>query len=250
MKYEEDRLWQALAAMRIEAEGAAITFAAKLARDTGWTQARAAAVIEEYRRFLYLAATEREPVSPSEAVDRAWHLHLTYSRHYWEMLCGGILGRPLHHDPNPGGAAEDARHADQYARTLDVYERVFESPAPASVWPRPVSEASHDAGTGRRRIALAAAAGGSLLVAACSAVAGGGGGGDWFFPLAVVGFLIVFFGVVIVAAVSGSKGNRSRDGSDCGGGGSCSSDSSYDSGSSDSGGSSCGSSCGGGGGGD
>ena len=250
--YRFDPLWQALAAMRIEADGAAITFTAKLSRETGWTHARAAAVIEEYRRFLYLAARGRKPVSPSDAVDRAWHLHLTYSRHYWDVLCAEILGRPLHHDPNPGGAAEDERHGGQYLETLDRYRSTFGSAPPADIWPDPrlVGDKRQ---RGKAMVALGGAAGASLLLAACTALAGNGGGGaSWFFPLAVVGFLVVFLAVVIVAAVGGSKGKRSRDGSDCGGDSGCGggdSDSSYDSGSSDGGGSSCGGGgCGGGGG--
>lgn len=237
-----------LEAMRIEPEGSAVTFSAKLARETGWTAERAEAVVEEYRRFLYLAATEREPVSPSDAVDQAWHLHLTYSRHYWNVLCGEILGRPLHHDPNPGGAAEDEAHRQQYFRTLDTYERVFGASAPASIWPDPRRAAP---GAGRKGAALAAAGGASLLVAACSALAANAGGGDgamdWF-PMIFVGAVFV---IIVIGFASRGKGRGKRGDGDCGGSscGGTSSDSSNDSSGSD-GGSSCGGGGGCGGGGD
>ena len=45
------------------------------------------------------------------------------------------LGRPLHHDPNPGGAGETARHRAQYRETLAHYARVFGAPPPADLWP-------------------------------------------------------------------------------------------------------------------
>jgi hypothetical protein len=247
MKYEEDRLWQALGAMRIEAEGAAITFTEKLGRETGWTSAHAEAVMEEYRRFLYLAATEREPVSPSDAIDRVWHLHLTYSRHYWDVLCGEILGRPLHHDPNPGGAAEDERHADQYARTLEAYERVFGAPPPASIWPRPAAGPSRKGGMRPVAIGLGAAAGASLLLAACSGRSGERELMGWF-PLIFVGMILLII-VIAFASRGQHKGKRGDSDGSCGAGGSGCGSSSSDSSSSDGGGSSCGGGgCGGGGG--
>ena len=61
-------------------------------------------VIEEYRKFLYLLASAGHPVTPSDQVDQAWHLHLTYTRSYWEDLCEKTIGKPLHHGPTKGGA--------------------------------------------------------------------------------------------------------------------------------------------------
>jgi hypothetical protein len=78
--------------MRIEPTGAEMRFVDRLARENGWSGHHAAAVYQEYLRFLYLAGTSAGPLTPSDAVDQAWHLHLLYSRHYWEVLCGRILG--------------------------------------------------------------------------------------------------------------------------------------------------------------
>jgi len=243
--YRADPLWLQLATMRVEAEGAAVTFTDKLAREQGWSRARAEAVCEEYRRFLYLAATSPDPVSPSETIDRCWHLHLTYSRHYWEVLCGAILKRPLHHDPSAGGAAEDARHADQYRRTLDAYRATFFVEPPASVWG---PSADSRAQTGRRAATIAGAVGATLLLAACTA--SGEGGWIWF-PVVVVGALVLIV-VAGVRSASTPSGRKRRTGGEGGGGGgdcgssSCGNDS--DSNSSSDGGSSCGGGgCGGGG---
>jgi len=97
--------------------GIAFPFTARLAQENGWTREHARRVTREYLRFVYLAMTAGHPVTPSRAVDEAWHLHLTCTRSYWEEMCGRVLGRPLHHDPTRGGAEEEAKFADWYART-------------------------------------------------------------------------------------------------------------------------------------
>jgi hypothetical protein len=127
-------LWQALSAYEVGPVDADLSFTARLARENGWSPVHAARVFEEYRRFLYLAVTTPHPVTPSDAVDQAWHLHLTYTRDYWERLCPEVLGRPLHHGPTKGGKEEGERYFEQYALTLRSYEAAF-GPAPADIWP-------------------------------------------------------------------------------------------------------------------
>lgn len=129
-----DPLWHALATYEVGPADAALSFAQRLARENGWSAAHAARVVEEYRRFLYLAVTAAHPVTPSDAVDQAWHLHLTYTRDYWERLCPTVLGRPLHHGPTRGGREEGERFFEQYALTLRAYEAAFGS-APPDIWP-------------------------------------------------------------------------------------------------------------------
>lgn len=238
----QNPLWEALETMQIEPAGAGVTFAAKLARDQGWGLPFAQTVAIEYRRFLYLAATADSPVSPSEAVDRAWHLHLTYSRHYWEELCGAILRRPLHHDPSLGGAAEDERHRDQYAATLARYRDTFGSSPPSDIWPSPGKCRKRRPGPSALA-GLGAAAGASLLLVACTALAANGGGdaGGWILPMAAGVFVLIM--IVLIGARS--AGRKGKDGSDCGG--SCGSIGSDSSCRSSDGGSSCGGGgCGGG----
>lgn len=133
--YRVDPLWRRLSYMKIEPVGTVLTFGQRLAREQGWAPAFAEAVVGEYRRFLYLAGVSGTEVSPSPAVDRAWHLHLTYSRHYWSELCGKVLRRELHHVPSRGSADEAARLRTQYADTLVLYERTFGSRPPPNIWP-------------------------------------------------------------------------------------------------------------------
>lgn len=133
--YRDHPVWASLFPYNIGPPDAALPFAARLARENGWSVAHAARVIGEYKRFCFLAVTGTDEVTPSDAVDQAWHLHLTYSRDYWERFCPEILGRPLHHGPTAGGGQERHRYFEQYAETLKRYEQVFGEAAPADIWP-------------------------------------------------------------------------------------------------------------------
>ena len=128
-------VWDRLASLTIGPDNAALPFAVRLARENGWNAAFTARVIEEYKRFCFLAMTAGHEVTPSDQVDQVWHLHLTYSRDYWQRFCPQVLGRDLHHGPTAGGRAEADRFHEQYARTLHAYEQSFGAPAPADIWP-------------------------------------------------------------------------------------------------------------------
>jgi hypothetical protein len=114
-----------------------VSFTGRLARENGWSLAQARRVVDEYRRFVFLARTAGHPVTPSETVDQAWHLHLTYTRSYWDELCGRVLGAPLHHVPTTGGPGECALFDQQYRATLASYARLCGASPPADIWPSP-----------------------------------------------------------------------------------------------------------------
>ncbi len=119
----------------IDGGESALPFAARLAREQGWSRTYADRVIEEYKRYVFLATTAGFVVCPSEDVDAAWHLHLTYTKSYWKRFCGEVLNRPLHHEPTKGGPAEGEKHLAMYADTLAVYRTAFGSDAPSDIWP-------------------------------------------------------------------------------------------------------------------
>jgi hypothetical protein len=102
-------VWAALFHYSIGPEDAALHFPDRLARENGWSRTKADRVIGEYKRFCFLAATAGHEVTPSDAVDQAWHLHLTYTRDYWERFCPDVLGRPLHHNPTAQRLIEDPK---------------------------------------------------------------------------------------------------------------------------------------------
>lgn len=140
---ENDPLWLSIESFRIGGEASdfgenniseGLSFSQRLARENGWSLADARVRIDEYRRFLYLAARAGHPVTPSDCVDQVWHQHLVYTENYWVDLCGEVLPAPLHHGPTRGGAKERTHFQDQYERTLHSYERFF-GPPPPDVWP-------------------------------------------------------------------------------------------------------------------
>jgi hypothetical protein len=135
MSAPDSELWHRIAAHPIGPADASLSFAARLARENRWSLAHAERVIGEYRRFCYLAVTAGHEVTPSDAVDQAWHLHLTYSRDYWLVFCPQVLGADLHHGPTAGGPAERDRFYHQYAATLAAYEDAFGVPPPRDIWP-------------------------------------------------------------------------------------------------------------------
>ncbi len=180
----EHPLWHDLATFTVGDETVAFGFTRRLARDNGWSLPYAARVMEEYRRFLFLGQVAGHPVTPSDEVDQAWHLHLTYTRSYWDDLCGDVLGQPFHHGPTVGGSAEATKFDDWYARTRQSYDAWFGHAPPLDVWPDAdvrFGDAPHFVRVNTRRQWVVAkprpgavagrsglAVGGSLVLAGCS----------------------------------------------------------------------------------
>lgn len=135
MTESEKALLQRILSFSFDHGDEELTFAARLARENGWTSSYTDRVLVEYKRFVFLAMVADHPVTPSDQVDQAWHLHLTYTRSYWDQLCGEVLGRPLHHGPTQGGEKEATKYADWYAKTRKRYEAVFGEAPPANIWP-------------------------------------------------------------------------------------------------------------------
>lgn len=134
MKTDAD-LWARIEALILDEWASQFAFTDRLARDNGWSRHFAERVVSEYKRFLYLSQVSAGIVTPSDQVDQAWHLHLTYSRHYWQVLCGDVLGRPLHHGPTLGGQQEDVRYRACYEQTVAAYAAEFGHVPPADIWP-------------------------------------------------------------------------------------------------------------------
>ena len=84
MTETEQALWKRIASFSVDEGDEALTFASRLARENRWTDAYAVRAIEEYKRLIFLAVVAGHPVTPSDQVDQVWHLHLTYTRSYWD----------------------------------------------------------------------------------------------------------------------------------------------------------------------
>ncbi len=126
-------IWQRAQAFAMEEEGQQ-GFSLRLASRNVWTHSFTAAAIEEYRRFMYLAAISERMVSPSHIVDLIWHEHLTFSRSY-AAFCEQ-LGKKIHHEPSTHKRGDREKFAEASAYTFSLYEREFETAPPAAFWER------------------------------------------------------------------------------------------------------------------
>ncbi len=241
---QDPTLLARLESMTLDVDGASLPFSRRLARDNGWTESFARRVVREYKRFVYLAATVGHPVTPSDEVDQAWHLHLAYTRHYWDVMCGEILGHPLHHGPTLGGESESSKFHNWYSRTLSAYEAAFGEPPPSDIWPEPAKRFDRPDAFRRidthsmilipvRRAQAASLSLAALVLAGCSVSAGF----SWGEALAALAAIAV---LIFVVAIAWSRRRGNNGGSGCGGG--CGSGGR---GSDGDGGSGCGSGCGG-----
>ena len=134
---EQRELYERIVAYEFDQPGSTVPFSQRLARENGWSRGYTARVITEYRRFVFLATIGGHPVSPSDDVDQAWHLHLLYTKSYWKGFCGELLQRPLHHEPTQGGPMERDKFVRLYRDTLGCYRTVFGHNPPADIWPTP-----------------------------------------------------------------------------------------------------------------
>lgn len=137
MNTEQTELYKRIQAFSLDESDAQLSFSKRLARDNGWSLQYAQQAIEEYKKFAFLAVAAGHPVTPSDQVDRVWHLHLTYTRSYWDEFCSEVLQTPLHHDPTLGGEAENQKFDDWYRKTLESYERFFGVEPPVEIWFKP-----------------------------------------------------------------------------------------------------------------
>jgi uncharacterized protein (TIGR04222 family) len=65
-------------------------------------------------------------------VDEVWHLHLIWTRDYWDDFCPQRLGFAFHHQPSRGQPGEREALRLGYAETLHAYQALFG--APESAW--------------------------------------------------------------------------------------------------------------------
>lgn len=132
---DKQNIMAQIESLEIGSSSASLTFSQRLARENTWTEDYSSKVILEYKRFIYLVCLSDSEVTPSDEVDQAWHLHLTYTESYWYELCKEILGFELHHNPTKGGKDEQSKYEKQYIYTLSLYEEVYGETPPMDIWP-------------------------------------------------------------------------------------------------------------------
>jgi hypothetical protein len=134
MTLQQAQLWQNIQDFQLDDPEVDFTFSERLARENGWTKVYTARVIIEYKKFIFLCCISSDGVTPSDPVDQAWHLHLTYTQSYWTGLCRNVLGQEIHHNPTRGGKAEAGKFNSYYTRTQQLYTLFFNTPPPNDIW--------------------------------------------------------------------------------------------------------------------
>lgn len=134
MNTQHTELYQNIQRFSLDEPDAIFSFTHRLAKDNGWTIKYTQRVINEYKKFAFLAVIAGHPISPSAQVDQVWHLHLTYTHSYWDEFCGKILHKSLHHHPSSGGYSEQEKHRRWYNETLTSYKKIFNELPPIDIW--------------------------------------------------------------------------------------------------------------------
>ena len=255
---KDPQLWSRIESFPLDDPSSGLRFSERLARENGWSAAFTESVLKEYRKFIYLCASSGHAVTPSDAVDQAWHLHLCYTRSYWQDLCKDTLGFRLHHGPTKGGSAERSKFGDWYQLTLESYREAFGTEPPPEIWPpseirfgkqdfRRIDTSSHFILKKRHVTNLAIAAGLTIPLASCGMHLAATGDGTGIFILFI--FIFVVFCIIAIAKKGGGGGKGGGSGcgffgGGCGGGGHGGNSGGGDSGCGGGGG--CGGGCGGG----
>ena len=237
-----EKLWQRIQEFSLDAPSASFPFSKKLAKEEKWSLDFTKRAIDEYKKFVYLCCISPIGASPSEIVDKVWHLHLIYTQNYWEDFCPNVLKMNLHHHPSNGGNEESKKHYNWFLETLENYKTTFHQEPPQDIW-KPTSNSPKKNKmpfSGKIILMLSLI----LIIYSCRE---NNNSGITVFSLLVVFFLII---VSIIRKFSKNSDSSDKKNDDNGSGTvffSCGSDSSHGDGGNSSGcSSSCGSSCGGG----
>jgi hypothetical protein len=215
--FSNPTLWKRIEGYSFDQPDAVLPFSRRLARDNGWTHEYASRVIQEYKKFIYLSCLSETIVTPSVDVDQAWHLHMVYTRDYWQRFCRQTLGKEIHHEPTEGGAAERDKFWRAYQRTISTYTDEFGQQPPSDIWPlaevrfasaQMASRYPNDSFVIPGRLARFGACAGVIAIAGSMAFAAG-------VPPEVV-IAIAFAGLLLSFGFFFARGKTSADGGGCG----------------------------------
>ncbi len=131
MDYRLDPLWLKLNMMSAEGLQAFAPLAQMMQQQMGTNAEMAQRVIEEYRKFLFLAMRAGHQVIPPGIINDVWMMHLQNAQNYWETLGQMIGERPMTQGIDPKNLGT---MADAWAATLKSYEQIFGTKPPMDIW--------------------------------------------------------------------------------------------------------------------
>lgn len=124
-------LWNQVQDFQFDSPTEEYGFATRLAYENTWTLHFTQNALLEYKKFMFLAATANEMVSPSEIVDIVWHQHLIFTQSY-SSFCD-LLGKKIAHIPSTHHHSEKAMFSKAKERTKQLYEAHF-GKQPDEIW--------------------------------------------------------------------------------------------------------------------
>ncbi|WP_343695710.1 hypothetical protein [Flavobacterium sp.] len=127
----DTQLWNQIEKFDLDNPNDEYGFSTRLASENSWTIYFTKKAILEYKKFMYLAATSNEMVSPSEIVDIVWHQHLIFTNSYSD-LCN-ILSKRIEHIPSTHNKAEKDKFHKAKEVTKNLYELNF-GKQPEEIW--------------------------------------------------------------------------------------------------------------------
>lgn len=134
MTDKEMELFEKIQAFELDDNSASFKFSERLARENGWSKTYTHRVIDEYKKFIFLCCISDSGVTPSDPVDQAWHLHLTFTKSYWIDFCQNTLGQQIHHNPTKGGDNEREKFKSFYDKSENLYKEKFGIFPPDDIW--------------------------------------------------------------------------------------------------------------------
>lgn len=131
MDYRLDPLWLKLNMMNAQGLQAFAPMMKLVEQQMGANVEMAQRIIEEYRKFLFLAMRAGHQVIPPGVINDVWMMHIQNAQNYWENLSQMITERPTAQGID---AKSFASMADAWTATLQSYEKIFGTKPPLDIW--------------------------------------------------------------------------------------------------------------------
>lgn len=97
----------------------------------GWADKEATERVDEFfDKFIvikrYLKDYNANICSPSEIIDKVWHIALLFTMKY-RLMCGDIF---IEHNP----MSDVSKNSSRYRKTIETYTKLFKKNPPDNIW--------------------------------------------------------------------------------------------------------------------
>lgn len=135
INFQESALWQRINNYDFSSNNPnLITFYTKMQSHYNLSEEKIAQLEAEFKRFIFLLCTQKQPLGPSTQIDWFWHTFLLFTDPYINDFCANVTQRMIHHIPSKGGTEEYEKQKENYENTLSLYSTVFGTAPPSDLW--------------------------------------------------------------------------------------------------------------------